>query len=301
MTFKDSILALIIIFAWGLNFVVLSIGLTEIPPLLLGGLRFLLVAVVGCLFVKRPNMPLKWWCIYALPMGFMQFAFLFIAMANGMPAGLASLVLQSQALFTMLFALVLLKEGVRIHQIVAIALAGGGLTMIALVSDVGSMTLFGFLVTLLAAASWALGNISARTMSQKGFPVNVNLVIWSSWVPPLPFFIASGWLEGSEVIQTALINISWSAMGALIYLALIATILSYSLWGYLMGRYPASQVAPLTLGVPVVGLTAAALLLSESLFPLQWFGVFLVLIGLLVNTFGARFFYRSPVKFKEVE
>lgn len=298
MTFKDSILALVIILAWGLNFVVISFGLVEVPPLLLGGLRFLAVAAIGCLLVKRPNIPLKWWCVYALPMGFMQFAFLFMAMANGMPAGLASLVLQSQALFTMVFALVFLKEGVRLHQVLAIALAGSGLLMIAVVSGVSDMTLFGFILTLFAAASWALGNISARTMSQKGYAVNVNLVIWSAWVPPLPFFVCSWFMEGPELIYSALMNISWVSIGALAYLALVATILGYSLWGYLMGRYPASQVAPLTLGVPIVGLTFAAIILDESLLPLQWIGVCFVLIGLLVNTFGVRFFDQLKTTFK---
>lgn len=298
MSFKDSMLALVIIFVWGLNFVVLAIGLGEVPPLLLGGLRFLAVAAIGCLLVKRPDIPFKWWFIYAMPIGFLQFAFLFIAMANGMPAGLASLVLQSQALFTMLFASVFLQESVRLHQVLAIVLAGGGLVMIAVVSGVGDMTLFGFILTLFAAACWALGNISSRTMSQKGYAVNMNLVIWSSWIPPLPFFIASWLMEGPQVMQDALINISWSSIGALTYLALVATILGYSLWGYLMGRYPANQVAPLTLGVPVVGLTAAVLILGESLLLLQWIGVAFVLIGLLVNTFGARLFNRLAGKAK---
>ncbi|MDB4837416.1 EamA family transporter [Marinomonas sp.] len=296
MTFKDSLCALIIIVAWGLNFVVLSIGLDEMPPLLLGGLRFLAVAAIGSLLIKRPNIPFSWWCIYALPLGFLQFAFLFIAMANGMPAGLASLVLQSQALFTMLFAFVFLKEGVKLHQVVALALASIGLVMIAVKSGMGEMTLFGFLVTLLAAASWAFGNISARTMSQRGYAVNINMVIWSSWIPPLPFFLMSYWLEGPEQIASALINISWRSIGAIAYLAVIATILGYSLWGHLMGRYPANQVAPLTLGVPVVGLAAAALILDEQLLLLQWAGVAVVFFGLLVNTFGERLLNRAIKK-----
>lgn len=299
MTFKDCILALVIIFAWGLNFVVISFGLSEVSPLLLGGLRFLAVAAIGCLLVKRPNIPLKWLCIYALPMGFMQFAFLFMAMANGMPAGLASLVLQSQALFTMVFALLFLQEGVRIHQVLSIVLAGSGLLMIAVVSGIGDMTLFGFILTLFAAASWAMGNISARAMSQKGYSVNVNVVIWSAWVPPLPFFVCSWFMEGPELIYSSLLHISWVSIGALVYLALVATILGYSLWGYLMSRYPASQVAPLTLGVPIVGLTFAAVILDESLLALQWIGVCFVLMGLLVNTFGARLFGQFKTIFKE--
>lgn len=300
MTFKDSVLALVIILAWGLNFVVISFGLGDIPPLLLGGLRFLVVASIGSLLVKRPNIPLKWWAVYAVPIGFLQFAFLFVAMANGMPAGLASLILQSQAFFTMLFAFSFLKEGIRLHQILAMVLAGSGLLIIALLSGVTKMTTVGFVLTLFAAASWALGNISARAISKKGYAVNVNLVVWSAWILPLPFFLSSWAMEGSDAIETALLNVHWVAIGALAYLALIATILSYSLWGYLMGRYPASQVAPLTLGVPVVGLAAASVILGESLSAFQWLGVVLVLFGLLMNSFGLRFFHQLKATLKTV-
>jgi len=61
MTRKDMLLALAIIVAWGLNFVVIAWGLDGLPPMLLGGLRFLIVAVVGSFFFKRPKTPIKWW------------------------------------------------------------------------------------------------------------------------------------------------------------------------------------------------------------------------------------------------
>ena len=206
MTLKDSLFACIIIFVWGLNFVVLAIGLKEVPPLLLGGLRFLVVAGLGCLLIKRPKVPIKWWFLYAIPIGFLQFVFLFIAMAKGMPAGLASLILQSQALFTLLFSSVLLKETVRIHHILALCLASVGLGIIAIKTQSENMTFFGFILTLFAAISWAVGNISSRKMSELGYPVNINLVIWSSWIPPIPFFVLSYYLEGSEVIHSASVS-----------------------------------------------------------------------------------------------
>ena len=118
MTLKDTCLALVIIIVWGLNFVVISVGLQGIPPLLMGGLRFLLVAVIGCWFVARPQVPLKWFIAYALSLSFAQFAFLFLAMSLGMPAGLASLVLQSQVLFTLVFAFWALKEPIKVSQLV---------------------------------------------------------------------------------------------------------------------------------------------------------------------------------------
>lgn len=288
MTPKDALLALTIIVVWGLNFVVIAWGLEDVPPLLMGGLRFLMVATIGSLIIKRPATPLKWWFLYAVPIGFGQFAFLFSAMAYGMPAGLASLVLQSQALFTLFFAMLFLKEGIKSHQLLAILVAAAGLYFIADTTDSDQMSALGFGLTLAAASSWALGNISARAIGQKGYQSNVNLVIWSSWIPPVPFFIASWWVEGTDTIVHSLTHFSWTALGALLYLALVATILGYGLWGYLMTHYPAAQVAPLTLGVPVVGLSAAALLLNETLTSMQFVGIALVLAGLLINTFAGR-------------
>lgn len=286
---KDLLIAIFIIVIWGVNFVAIVWGLEGMPPLLMGGLRFLLVASVGALFFKRPNTPFIWWMAYAVPISFLQFAFLFSAMAYGMPAGLASLALQAQALFTMIFAMFFLKESIKNYQVWAFFIAGFGLTFIALSKDDHSITALGFGLTMAGAASWALGNISARSISNRGFNSNVNLVVWSAWVPPIPFFIGSYFIEGPEQIITSLSGFSWVSFGALLYLAIGATITGYGLWSYLLTRYPAGQIAPLSLGVPIVGLSSAALILDESITPMQWLGIILVLFGLLLNTFGGRF------------
>ena len=131
MTIKDSLIGLLIVMIWGFNFVVIVWGVQDIPPLLLGAGRFLMVASIGSLFIKKPDIPWRWMSFYALTLCFGQFAFLFSAMAYGMPAGLASLVLQSQALFTLVFSALLLKEQVKSNQIVAIIVAFVGLWLIA--------------------------------------------------------------------------------------------------------------------------------------------------------------------------
>ena len=150
------------------------------------------------------------------------------------------------------------------------------------------MSLAGFLLTLGAAASWGLGNIVTRRISQLGQVNLLGLVVWGALVPPLPFLAASYWLEGPAEMVNALNHLSWLSLLAILYLALMATIVGYGLWGRLMQRYPVAQVAPLTLLVPVVGLLAARLLLDERLQGGQWVGIGLVLAGLLVNLFWPR-------------
>ena len=283
---KDMFLALLIIFAWGFNFIVMRWGLDELTPMMLGGLRFLLLGMIGCFFFSRPNTPLIWCIGYALSLNFGQFAFLFSAMSFGMPAGLASLVLQSQAIFTLLFAVLLLKETIRPYQVLAIGIAIGGLAVIGLDNEDTTMSALGFGLTLAAGSSWALGNIFTKIINRKGYDTNLNMIVWSSWIPPIPFFICAYFIDGPDVMWSNIVGLNFKSISSLAYLSIFATLVGYGLWSHLLSRYPAATVAPLTLGVPVVGLTSAEIFLSESVSSMQWGGILIVLLGLMLNTFG---------------
>ncbi|TBU75061.1 O-acetylserine/cysteine exporter [Pseudomonas daroniae] len=284
MTPKDILLAAVVIVAWGVNFVVIKVGLEGVPPMLLGALRFMLAAFPAILFVRRPDMPLRWLLAYGLTISLGQFAFLFSAMYAGMPAGLASLVLQAQAFFTLGFAALFIGETVRRSSLIGLLVAAAGLLLIG--SESGrSFTLAGFVLTLCAAAMWGLGNIVTKRIGKVNL---VSLVVWGSLIPPLPFLALSLMLEGPAQIETALRTISLNSLLAIAYLAFIATLLGYGLWSRLLSRYPASQVAPFSLLVPVIGLSSAWLLLDEGLSLAQWIGAAVVMLGLLINVFGAR-------------
>ncbi|MCQ4286905.1 EamA family transporter [Pseudomonas stutzeri] len=279
---KDLLLALVVIVVWGMNFVVIKVGLDDIPPMLLGALRFMLAAFPAILFIKRPLLPLRWLLAYGATISLGQFAFLFSAMNVGMPAGLASLVLQSQAFFTLFFAALFLGERLRATNFIGLLIAAGGLLLIGMQGD-RSMTLAGFVLTICAASMWALGNIVTRKVGKVNL---VGLVVWGSLIPPIPFFALSWMMEGPQVIESALRGIGWSSVLVLLYLAFGATILGYSLWSRLLSRYPANTVAPFSLLVPVVGLTSAALLLDEHLGVMQAIGALLVMLGLMINVGG---------------
>ena len=279
---KDLLLALVVVIAWGINFVVIKVGLHGVPPMLLGALRFALAAVPAVFFVKRPQMPWRWLLAYGATISFGQFAFLFSAMYVGMPAGLASLVLQAQAFFTLIFAGVFLHERFRAPNVVGLAIASGGLAVIGMQGG-HAMTLAGFVLTLCAAGSWALGNIVTKKVGKVDL---VGLVVWGSLIPPLPFLALSYAFEGPQRIVAALSGIGATSIFAVVYLAFIATLLGYSLWSRLLARYPASQVAPFSLLVPIVGLASASVFLDEHLTTPQIAGAALVMAGLAVNVFG---------------
>ncbi|AVO54770.1 EamA family transporter [Ectopseudomonas mendocina] len=284
MSPKDLLLALLVIVVWGLNFVVIKVGLHGMPPMLMGALRFMLAAFPAILFVRRPQVPLRWMLAYGMTISLGQFACLFYAMYVGMPAGLASLVLQSQAFFTLFFAALFLGERLRGSNLFGLLVAASGLVLIGLQGG-HTMTLAGFALTIAAASMWALGNVVTRKLGKVNL---VGLVVWGSLIPPLPFLALSLWLEGPELIGQSLRTLNLDSMLVLAYLAFGATILGYGLWSRLLSRYPASQVAPFSLLVPVVGISSAALLLGERLGPLQMIGAALVMVGLLINVWGGR-------------
>ncbi|MBN3789344.1 EamA family transporter [Burkholderia sp. Ac-20353] len=281
---KDLLLALVVILAWGVNFVVIKVGLHGMPPMLLGALRFTLAAVPAVFFVRRPQISWRLLVLYGATIQLGQFVFLFTAMYVGMPAGLASLVLQSQAFFTLVFAMVFLGERLRVQNLIGLAIAAGGLVVIA--SQGGrAMTLAGFLLTICSAAMWAFGNIVTKKVGQANL---VSLVVWASLVPPVPFFLLSLGFEGPQRIAAALGALTGASIFAVVYLAFVATLLGYGLWSHLLSRYPAAQVAQFSLLVPIVGLASSALLLDEHLTRAQMSGAALVMGGLAVNVFGGR-------------
>lgn len=290
MTRKDGLLALLVVVVWGLNFVVIKMGLHNMPPLMLAGLRFLLVAFPALLFVARPKIPLKLLLGYGLTISFGQFAFLFCAIKFGMPAGLASLVLQVQAFFTIILGAFVFGERLQGKQLAGISLAVFGVLVLIEGSLNGQhVALLGFMLTLAAGLSWACGNIFNKLIMQhESRPGIMSLVVWSALIPIVPFMVASFILDESQVMLKSLVEIDLTTILSLIYLALVASIIGYGIWGSLLGRYETWRVAPLSLLVPVVGLASAALLLDETLSALQLCGAGLIMAGLYINVFGLR-------------
>ncbi|MCL7705433.1 O-acetylserine/cysteine exporter, partial [Enterobacter kobei] len=275
---------------WGLNFVVIKLGLHNMPPLMLAGLRFMLVAFPAIFFVARPKIPFKLLLGYGLTISFGQFAFLFCAIKFGMPAGLASLVLQAQAFFTIILGAFVFGERLQGKQLAGITLAVFGVLVLIEASLNGQdVALLGFMLTLAAGLSWACGNIFNKLIMQHAArPQVMSLVVWSALIPVIPFLAASFILDGPDVMLRSLVDIDLTTILSLIYLAFVATIVGYGIWGSLLGRYETWRVAPLSLLVPVVGLASAALLLDETLSALQLLGAVLIMAGLYINVFGLR-------------
>jgi O-acetylserine/cysteine efflux transporter len=288
MSRKDIAIALLVVIIWGANFTVIRLGLDGIPPLLLASLRFLLAAFPAILFVKKPAVGFRYWSAYGLSVGVGQFGCLFYAMHIGMPAGVASVVLQAQAFFTLLFAVTLLNESVTFRQLAGLGLAAIGLYLVGGVSGkVSEITPGALMLTLAGAAFWGMSNIVVRKAtsfaSSQGEKLDMlSLVVWSALIPPAPLLLLSYLIESPDRILGALTHLNGVSLFSVAYLAFGATILGYGAWSYLLSRHPANRVAPWSLLVPVAGLITARIVLDERLSAIQWIGCLLVVAGLVV-------------------
>lgn len=287
MPLRDKLLALLIVMAWGVNFVVIKVGLHGMPPLLLAGLRFACVAFPAIFFIKRPNLPLKWLLAYGLTISFGQFALLFWSLHLGLSAGLASLILQAQAFFTVLLGALLLKEKVRSHNIVAMLMAAGGIYLLASAHQHGaaSITLVTLMLILAAASCWALGNITNKVIMANYAVPTMSLIVWSAPIPLVSFALSSLLFEGADAITSSLVNIEWHNVFSVLYLSIFATIIGYGGWSYLLSKYETGTVAPLSLLVPVFGLLSAMLFLDEAFNAQQAIGVIVIGVSLVFNVF----------------
>lgn len=288
---RHRLLAVVVALTWGLNFVAIHLSLQQFPPFLLVALRFAVIAVPTVLLVPRPRVAWRWILGYGLGFGVLQFLFLYLAMDTGMPTGLASLVLQSSAPFTVLLAAALLRERLTPRQGLGVAVAVLGLAGIAVhrAGLDGGATLLPVVLTLCGGLGWALGNLSNR---QARTDAPFRLVLWMSVVPPLPMLAVSLVVEGTDAVAQSFRGLTTptglAALGGLAFTVLVATLVGTGLWTWLMARHPSSVVAPFSMLVPVVGIASSWLVLHEAVPAVELVLGAVVVGGVLLGSAPAR-------------
>jgi O-acetylserine/cysteine efflux transporter len=289
-------LAVLIAAIWGFNFVVIRLGLDAFPPLLFNGLRFVVASLPFLLVFRSPGVPWRWVIGVGVVLGVMKFSLLFLAMAWGMPAGLASVVMQAQALFSVVFAALLLGERPRQMQWFGLSIAAFGLLVIAgdmEGSSAFSGGLIAFLTLIAAAACWGIANIMTRHAAA---PKPLAFMIWVSAVPPLPMFGLSWIFEGPDAMAAAFAGLELRGLLAVLYIGLLSTTACFAGWSLLLRQHNASLVAPFTLLVPVFGLLSAWAVLDEMPSTIKLGGAALILLGLLVNAGLLKRLLQQPAR-----
>lgn len=277
MTPVHLVLATLVAVIWGLAFVATRLALDDFSPPALTALRFLIAALPAAL-LPPPRIAVRALVLVGLTLFTGQFLFQFFGIAAGTPPGLASIVVQTQALFTILFSALALGEHPTRPQWIGSALAFAGLALIGATVG-GDLTAAGLCLTGMSAVSWAIGNVLVKRLP----PVEtLGLMVWLSLVPPVPSLLLAALVDGPAALGRAVPAASWLGLGAALYLGLIATTVAYAVWGRLLRHYPAATVAPFALLVPFVAAGASSLVFGERFGSVRLAGMALVLLGLTV-------------------
>ncbi|QIX28836.1 EamA family transporter [Nocardioides sp. JQ2195] len=284
MPLNHRLLAVSVAVMWGLNFIAIHASLEQFPPMFLVAIRFALIAVPTVLLVPRPQVEMRWLVGYGLGFGTLQFLFLYWGMAAGMPTGLASLVLQASAPFTVLLGATVAQDRISGRRLVGILVAVSGLALVGW-QRAESAAILPFLLVLAGAFGWAIGNLcNARAKA----PNPLQFTLWMSVVPPVPMLGLALVVEGPGPIADSLTGLgdpaAVPALLGLVYTVLIGTVAGSGVWSWLMARHPAGVVAPFSMLVPVVGMSAAWLLLGEKVSPGELVGAGLVVGGVLLGS-----------------
>lgn len=289
MPIQHILLAILVAFIWGCNYVLVKLGVHDVPPLFLCAVRFLLASIPMIFIVRWPAGSARMVVMYGLVMFALQFSLIFMGIAVGMTAGMASLLAQTAVFFSIAFAAVLIQEIPTIWQIIGALLSFSGIALAAMHIN-SNMTLGGFLLVLGGAAALGLGNLITRKLGRVNI---ISLVAWGNLVAFPPLLIMSLLIEGPERMLYSLHHFTGIALIALLYIVYISTWVGYGTWSWLLGRYPVSSVVPFSLLIPVFAMFGSTVFLGESFEPWKMTVSGLVIAGLCVNLLVPRLFAKK--------
>lgn len=285
MTPRDALLGISVALMWGAAFVWVEIGLEEFPPIFAAALRFTFSSLPFLFFVSRDGVPWRW--IVTIGMSFVfMFVAMYVGMRMGVPAGLTSIVLQAQVLFTVLLAPLMLNDRADRWKLGGVMLGIAGIVLIGLNQPAGE-SVVGLILVVVAAFFYGLISIWMKMARVKNL---AGLIVWVSLIPPLPLLALSFAFEQGQL--EALVNVSLPAALSVLYTSAIGTVIPFILWGRLLSRYSAHLVAPFALLIPLIGMASAALFLGERFPPSTFYATILILGGLSVILWGRRIYER---------
>jgi O-acetylserine/cysteine efflux transporter len=279
----DIFIAILVAVTWGFGFIASRLALDEFSPELMTTLRFC-IAAVPCLFLRKPAV--SWPVLIAISFSLFlgQFLAQSYAITAGVPVGLSSVIVQSQALFTIALAALIFHEVPTPMQWGGIAIATSGLLMIC--GTVGyDFSAAAFATIMISPVAFAIGNLLLRKAS--GAPM-YDLFAWLCLTAAAPLVVLTLVRNGPVPTWHELTHASLTAFICMLFLGGITTSIAYWLWGRLLRDYPAAQVVPFALLVPFVGSAASSIVFGETFGPLRLVGMVTVIGGIAVMLLAKR-------------
>jgi len=266
-------LVLLISAIWGFAFVASKVGLDHFTPFFFTALRFLFVALILFPFLKPVKGSMKMVAWIAVTVGIFHFTFLYfgIKVAGGVTA--VAIATQLIAPFSLILAVVFLKETIGWRRILGIIMAFGGVMVIGF-DPVIFDQIEGIILVAIAGLFMSVGLILMRQIKNVG---TMAMQAWIGVISAPPLLLMSFLLEQGQ--WTSFINIGWEAAGALAFIVVATTIVGHGGWYYLLQRYEISALTPFGLLAPIFGVAFGVVLFSEPITVKFIFGGALTLIG----------------------
>lgn len=258
---KHLALALLVTFIWGLNFPITKLGLRDIDPFLLTGIRFTLAALPLVFFIKRPAVKFRYVAAYGVIFGLGMWGVINYGIQLGVSPGIASLIIQLSVFFTLGWGYLLFKENIRRTQWAGAFFALFGLTGI-IITQQGDAAVLGVLMIVFSALPWSVGNIIIKASGVKEI---FSFMVWASLFPPVPLFLMSLRVHGDTAFTNLPASLNLTAALSILFQVYLATHFAYWGWNSLLKAYPVSTVAPLSLLIPVFGIASSMLILNERI------------------------------------
>ena len=284
MKLTDFFIALLITAIWGVNFSIIKLGLITADPLILAGIRFTLCALPAVFFIKKPDTSWRYIIGYGLLFGIGLWGIVNLGIKAGVSAGIASLVLQFGAFFTMVLGAFLFHENLSKYQYTGIIVALLGLTSIIFISD-GSVTFIGLALVLCGAVVWGLVSIIIKKSNTKQV---FSFLVWSSLFSPIPLFILSYLFNGPSGFTELAIHFNSTTLFSILFQVYPNTLFAYWVWNSLLTQYPVSVVAPLSLFVPIFGMLGSVMIFNESIPSGKVIAMVFIISGLIIGLYGKR-------------
>ncbi|WP_227732118.1 EamA family transporter [Yersinia proxima] len=292
MKFTDFLIALLITAIWGVNFSIIKLGLITADPLILAGIRFTLCALPAVFFIKKPDTSWRYIIGYGLLFCIGLWGIVNLGIKAGISAGIASLVLQFGAFFTMVLGAFLFHENLSKYQYIGIFVALLGLTSIIFISD-GSVTFIGLALVLCGAVVWGLVSIIIKKSDTKQV---FSFLVWSSLFSPIPLFILSYLFNGPSGFTELAIHFNTTTLFSILFQVYPNTLFAYWVWNSLLTKYPVSVVAPLSLLVPIFGMLGSVMIFNESIPSGKIIAMVFIISGLIIGLYGKRLMGRLKRK-----
>ncbi|MGY2193757.1 EamA family transporter [Pseudomonas pergaminensis] len=288
---KHLSLAVLVTLVWGVNFPITKLGLRAIDPFVLTGIRFALAALPLVFFIKRPAVKFSYVAAYGFIFGLGMWGVINYGIQVGVSPGIASLIIQLSVFFTMGWGFVLFKEKIRGAQMVGAVLALVGLAGIISTQE-GNHAVLGVMLIVLSAVAWSVGNVIIK---KSGVKEIFSFMVWASLIPPVPLFLTAWLMHGGAAFEGLQTSLDLTAVLSILFQVYLATHFAYWGWNSLLKLYPVSTVAPLSLLIPVFGITSSMLILDERISTPNLISIGIIIAGLAVGL------YRKPVNLAPAE